>query len=121
MSSQPSKPRNKRRLVVIGILFGLFVILNVVQFPRGPFFDCSPGNRGGYRLQYGFPFVVVQRSVPTTACSWPGINTTTADEIGNYNTHHVIPAALIGNVLVWSAAGLLLVRLIDHPKSKKLY
>jgi hypothetical protein len=65
-------------------------------------------------MQYGFPFVFITRSVPTTACSWSGQSSTTDVEVHDYSTHHIMPLALLGNVVVWGIFALLIVKLLTR-------
>lgn len=105
-----SYSKRKCRFIVIGILVTLFLILNVIQLPRGPYFDCSY-DRSGHRVQYGFPFIFVQRSVPTTNCTTP-LNAT-LDEIGNYSTHHILPAAFLGNLVLCGILGFVVIKIME--------
>lgn len=106
------KSKRKTRLIITGILVGLFVVLNVVQFPRGPYFDCYGYGESGYRIQYGFPFVFVQRSVPTTNCKTPA--KATLDDISNYSNHHIFPVALLGNLALWGILGCIIVKIVER-------
>ncbi len=109
--------KTKQRVILISAVLSLFVILSLVQLPRGPYFDCYPGNRGGYRLQYGFPLVFAQRSVPTTACTWPGADKATDKQVRGYSTHHILPFAFIGDVLLWGLLGLSVIKLVERRDS----